>query len=71
MLTYNDSTVKEVLSFPALTIRSFLQLVSKTRCHSEGAFVATEESLLSRLEILRFAQDDIFEMTYSFINIDC
>ena len=35
--------------------------VSKPTCHSEGAFIATEESPLSLLEILRFAQDDILE----------
>jgi hypothetical protein len=38
-------------------------------CHSEGASVATEESLLSRSEILRFAQDDIFEITCSILPI--
>ena len=32
-------------------------------CHSDGAFVASEESLLGSPEILRYAQDDIFEMT--------
>jgi len=37
--------------------------VSKMTCHSEGVFVATEESHVFRSEILRFAQDDIFEMT--------
>ena len=31
-------------------------------CHSEGVSVATEESLVSCSEILRFAQDDIFEI---------
>ncbi len=31
-------------------------------CHSEGASAATEESLLSRSEILRCAQDDMFEI---------
>jgi hypothetical protein len=32
-------------------------------CHSEGAFVATEESRTSKVEILRFAQDDIMLLT--------
>jgi hypothetical protein len=34
---------------------------SKMSCHSEGAPAATEETLLSRSEILRYAQDGIFE----------
>jgi hypothetical protein len=39
-----------------------LEAISKMACHSEGAFVATEESRISGIEILRFAQDDIFEI---------
>jgi hypothetical protein len=41
---------------------NLLVSISKIVCHSEGAFAATEESLLSLPEILRFAQDDILEM---------
>ena len=37
----------------------------QTPCHSEGAVVATEESLISAVETLRSAQGDIFEMTCS------
>ena len=38
-------------------------------CHSEGAFVATEESPLDLGEILRFAQDDIFEVIYRRVSL--
>mgnify|MGYP000412775650 CR=1 FL=1 len=41
-----------------------LELISKIPCHSEGAVVATEESLVFGVEPLRYAQGDIFEMTF-------
>src|SRR5689334_21829953 len=39
--------------------RVWLQSISKIPCHSEEAFLATEESRILALEILRYAQDDI------------
>jgi len=35
----------------------FLEVISKTPCHPEGAFLATEGSLTPQVEILRFAHN--------------
>jgi hypothetical protein len=46
-----------------------LELVSKMSRHSEGAVVAIEESLVLVVETLRYAQADIFEMTFFGVSV--
>jgi hypothetical protein len=46
-------------------MRYKLSLSRRTPGRCEGAFAATEESLFSVNEILRYAQDDIFEIYLS------
>lgn len=56
--------IKEMMvSQPCLRFyEKHLQAMSKIPCSPEGAFFATEWSFNPKVEILRFAQDDIFEM---------
>ncbi len=42
------------------------QIISKTPCHPEGAYFATEGSLAPGVDILCFAQDDIFETSSNY-----